>query len=314
MPTRIWECTNAEYHAATDIIGASMLGTILESPATYYGRFVGKDDFGNPMLPYKASKTQDLGSAVHCLVLEPHLYDSLFWVRSEDTAGNSKAAKEKLAEQRLRNLGKTELTIDQEALAKNIAKAVLGNRMVAELMEGSIRERAIVWDEDGREYKCKTDIFIPRPNEPSDLLLDLKTSSDPYPETWQDGGRYSPIWKWHYDLQIAAHYRLGVEAHTGRPCSCGAVVVGTEPPHDVFVYDMLAWAQLGMRRRDEAIALLSECVETGDWSHRQSQTILTAMPSTYLINVTITPNHRGYHGMHGNRKSGAGIGHRPIGV
>ena len=49
MAATIWNVSNAEYHAATDRIGSSMLQVILESPAQYYRKYIGKDADGQPL-------------------------------------------------------------------------------------------------------------------------------------------------------------------------------------------------------------------------------------------------------------------------
>ena len=270
-----WQCTNNEYHADLNKIGSTMLKTAIVSPAEYYGRYVAKT------IPNEQTPAMTLGSAVHCLVLEPEKFSSLFCCRPEGIDGRTKEGKVVLAEFRLKSLGKLELTSDQKKQADAMAAAVLRHPLVHQICDDAIRERAIVWEEDGLEFKCKPDWFIERPDLERDLHLDLKTSDDPTPENWDSSSRWSPMVKYGYDLQVAAHYPIGIEAMTGRGCDSGLVVVGASEPHDVFLYDTTPWRAQGEDRRAQAIRSIRECSESGVWERPEQEIVTILSPKVW---------------------------------
>jgi len=254
-----WECTNVQYHEDTQRIGASMLITALRSPAEYNDLYVTR------VRRLEQTPRLLLGSLVHCLVLEPELYDTIYTCRPEGIDGRTTDGKKALAAWRASSLGKVEITSDTLTKARRIASAVLESPVVQMWTTGSVRERAIVWEGDGLTFKCRPDWFIERPGDPVDLHLDLKTSDDPYPEHWLSNSNWGPIAKYRYDLQVAAHYPIGIEHLTGKPCNSGVVVVGTAEPHDVFVYDTTLLRPRGEHFRSLAIAQIKACQESGVW-------------------------------------------------
>ncbi len=261
-----WKCTNAEYHADTDRIGSSMLKTILKSPRDYYERFVAKTREDKP------SDEMILGSAVHCLVLEPDNFDNLFACRPEGIDGRTKQGKEDLAKWRLSAVGKQELTQDANVKAHAIAASVLAAPAVKPLLEGGVREQAITWQEGDLTFKLKADILHTGWSFESDLVVDIKTSSDPSPEAWLSDSGFAPIPKYRYDMQMA-HYCRGVTEFTGKRCDAGFIVVGTSHPYDVFVYGMatpgegVGWLECGALWRQRAIDTLRYCRERNTWLH-----------------------------------------------
>lgn len=274
MTARIWECDNKTYHADNTKVGSSMLKVAIRSPAEYRRRYIDV-----PPLPAETTPAMTLGSALHCLVLEPENFDSLFCCRPAGIDGRTKEGKEALAKFRLSAIGKEELTIEQHEQAKAMANAVLAESQVADMLAEAVFERAILWEDGEMICKCKTDIFIPRPELDSDLILDLKTSDDPTPETWSRGGSFAPIPKYRYDLQ-GAHYRAGVSALTGRPASFGLVVVGKDEPHDVYLYDLAEWMEIGDHYRAIAMRAIATGAITG-WRRPEQGTVIKLFPSAW---------------------------------
>ena len=271
----IWECTNAEYHADRQWVGASMLKVALGSPGKYRRMFIDDQPLVDP-----PSESLVLGSAVHCLVLEPDHFPDLFAVRP-DVDGRTKEGRPILAKFREECLSKQEITTNLHEKAKAMANAVLAEPLVQQLMEGAVVERGVVWEEDGLLMKCKPDLFIARPNQDSDLILDLKTSDDPTPENWGRGGAFAPVPKWRYDLQ-AAHYCDGMEQLTGRPCLFGAIVVGKSDPFDVYIYDMTDWMPVGEHFRRAAMdAVKRGLAVESEWRRPEQGTVLRLTPSNY---------------------------------
>lgn len=279
---KVWPCTNAQYHADTSRIGSTMLKTILDpGPSTYYGRFVGTKPDGTPLLPFEPTDDMILGSAVHCLVFEPTNFDAMFCTRPDGIDGRTKDGKEKLAAFRQASLGKTELTTGALAKARAMAASVLAEPTLQKLLNDSREtaiERAIVWTEQGIEMKCRPDWFLYFDDSNFDLHLDLKTSSDPLPTNWLSSSQFGPMAKYRYDLQVAAHYPIGIESLTGRACASGVVVVGKTEPYDVFLYNTSSWGPCGEAWRQKAINALLRCRETDVWRDEAQDHVSVMQP------------------------------------
>jgi exodeoxyribonuclease VIII len=271
---QIWNVDNNTYHADKTKIGASMLKVALASPQEYRRRFIDAE----PLVDGE-SDSLTLGSMLHCLVLEPENFSKLFAVRP-DVDGRTKEGKSIIAAFRLASLGKTEAEPNEKTKAEAMARAVLADETIASWVKSAIKERGVTWEEEGVAYKMKADLFIEQPHLPHDLILDLKTSDDPTPENWGSGSSFSPIRKYRYDLQ-AAHYAIGMEALTGRPCGFGAIVVGKSDPYDVYVYDLSAWLPAGAWQRARAIDAINHCRETNVWQRPEQSTIIKLEPSPW---------------------------------
>lgn len=98
---------------------------------------------------------------------------------------------------------------------------------------------------------------------PGDFLVDLKTTVDGEPNSFERGGR-----RLGYDVQQEFYkhvYRLA----TGRdPEGFAFVTVEKTAPHLVDVHMPTDWAELGASRVRRALDLYAECVKSGDWPGR----------------------------------------------
>ena len=261
------QMTNAEYHADPKHVGSTMLKTLLKSPADYYDLYVAKTR-SKPETPAML-----LGSLLHTLVLEPETRDDLYYVRPDGIDGRTREGKAFLAQLALVSVGKREVKADAAAKAEKMAAAVLASTCVADILAVAQRELTVFWDEPMGEWpvacKARLDLFVARPDQPRDLILDLKTSDDPTPEAFGRDGDYGPIAKFRYDLQLA-HYAAGTETATGRACDTGLIVVGSDEPHDVYLYDMTDYLEQGTVWRQGALGRLVACRVHNQW-HRPEQ-------------------------------------------
>jgi hypothetical protein len=281
MNASIWDVTNAEYHADNTKVGSTMLNDFLYSPATYYGKYVGKDKDGNPLIPHEQTRDMLLGSVTHCLILEPDQFSKLYACRPEGIDGRTTRGKDELAKWRASAIGKEEIDAGILEQATAMAKAVLTNPMVSDLTMFAIRERAIICQDptSGIWQKCKADWFIAKIDQDTDLHLDLKTSDDPTPEAWEKP--WGPMAKFGYSLQVASHYPAVIEDLTGRLCASGVVVVGKAAPHDVYVYDTTAWRLDGETKRRSALDGLAECIASGNWTRYEQCEPYKLSPPTW---------------------------------
>jgi len=274
MNAQAWDCTNAEYHADHSKIGASMLKVALRSPSEYKRRFLDDPPLSNPESP-----SLIVGDAEHVLLLQPDLFDQRYYVRPEGIDSRTTEGKKKLAELRLSSVGKRELTIEQHENIKAMANAVLYEPFLDQIIHDPSTkiEQAVVWEDSGVTCKCRPDLWVPRPDQETDLILDLKTADDPSPEMFGGTSSFSPIRKYRYDMQLA-HYVRGISEFTGRHCAAGLIVVGKSDPYDVFIYDITAWLPVGNDFRHKALSVVANGNDTG-WRRPEQGVVVALAPS-----------------------------------
>lgn len=281
MSASLWNVTNNEYHADTEKIGATMLKTVLDSPGEYNELYVAKTRHKDQ------TPDQVLGSILHVLVLQPGLLDSLYIVAPDGIDRRTKEGRQKWDEFIKQSSGKQVVTSDTMDHARAMADSVLNEPTLKLWLDAShckMVEQAITWQENGLTFKCKPDWFLSFMHEPHDLHLDLKKSNDPTPKNWMSMSSFSPMCKYRYDLQVASHYCIGVEAYTGRPCLSGVVVVGDDPPHDVYIYGTSSYRILGQSWRNRAIERLLKCQDTGEWRDPARDNVISLPePQTYMF-------------------------------
>lgn len=241
--------SNREYHADTDYVSHSMLETFRESPALYYGRFVSRE-IGKEETP-----ALSLGSLVHTLILEPTR------IEQEYTISDSAARRGKdwdAAVARAMSDGTTPITQSEMDKALPMAEAVSRNVGAMRFIghDDVAIEQSIRWERDGVKCKCRPDALIRLADRT--IVIDLKTAVDPSPEAFGKA-----VWNYGYHRQ-AAWYFDGCDAW--KDGMFLFVVVGKEPPHDVWMYELDAlYLHRGQTDNYDDVARLMECRESGVW-------------------------------------------------
>jgi hypothetical protein len=209
--------TNAEYHADKTHVGASMLKDFAESPALYHGRYVTGEIPRKPPTPALV-----LGSLTHCLLLEPEKFDDLYIVAPgcKTRQGKKWTTIAELAEAE----GKTPILPDMVTAAKAMVAKVKDHPQIRKLnlLEMDVR----------CEQPCKPDMLVADKGFAWVVDIDFKTSKDPRRIPWGVDAA-----KFRY-LAAAAFYRdvvLAQDFCEGRPYKRLWLVLGTEPPHDVYI-------------------------------------------------------------------------------
>ncbi len=246
IPPQLWNCTNDEYHADTRRIGHSMLHTFRESPNLYRALYA-----DCTMEKPGTTDAMEMGSALHCLLLEP----GEFPVRYKD--GIPCALKTEKA-----RIAKQGEMMDQ---VRAMARAAMDHPRASQLLEapGEI-ESAYTWEdaETGVPLKCRFDKWLRE----SRVLVDVKTAANPTPG-WGYGEFYRSAITYDYPLQ-AALYSECVELLTGDvPIFCW-LVVGKEDPHDVWTPAVLPNSEPmmhGQRELRSTLRRLARCYDSGVW-------------------------------------------------
>lgn len=158
------------------------LGWYLKSP--YYYRWA------KTACP-PGTRAMNLGSALHCLVLQPKLFDEgfalepdtkVFGLKADGEMAKSPRATAKYREEytRLESEDKVILTQDESALCELMATNLRGNRRCHEdLKEATHRELTLVWLRDGILCKARLDI-AGFDSEGGAYIADVKVTKDIY--------------------------------------------------------------------------------------------------------------------------------------
>ena len=242
-----------EEYQAIDAINWTTLKHMRTSPAHY------KWHLENPT-PHTAS--MELGTAVHCAILEPERFAREFVPYRKRRAGKD------WDEFEAANVTRTILRGEDFDTALAIVAAVRRHPVANHLLEVGEAEKVLVWTDDKTGLKCKG-----RADWVNGIgLVDLKTSFD--------------ITQWKFSATAArqgyhaqlAFYRRGLFA-TGIEVPTKLLAVETEPPFDVLVYSLSEdelWA--GECLVDMLLAKVKACQESNVWPGRSAEEVPLQLP------------------------------------
>lgn len=235
------------YHA-WDACSSSRLGRLARSPAHLRAYLDGQVD------DETAAKTS--GRLLHTAVLEPERFRTTV-VRGPEGDGRTKAVRD--ARVALEAAGKTVVAPAEYNRIIAMRDRLLAHATVQQLLERAFSptELSIVWDADGLLCKARLDLPIPSLG----TILDIKTARDARPSEFAKA-----VFNFGYARQ-AAHYLNGTAVHWPATFDLFVyVVVESEPPHEVAVYELDADAlELARREVDMLRARYRACIETGEW-------------------------------------------------
>lgn len=205
--------------------------------------------------PLKPTPALTFGTAAHCAVLTPELYQEQYWAAIID--GRTKEGKE--AKQSAIALGKTLLTPDQADAISGIVEAINANPFAKRLLTGE-HESSRFWTDDvtGEACKCRTDCETDIDG--THYIVDLKTCADASTEQFmRDALRFG------YHVQ-AAMYTEGVKAATGKDSVFVFVAVEKEPPYGINILQAdPAFILHGTDEYRYLLGLYHECKERDFW-------------------------------------------------
>ena len=245
----------SEYHAAP-LLSSSGLARINRSPA----------HFG---VPVKSASFQ-LGSLVHCMVLEPDAVSTRY-ARAPKVDRRTKAGKEEWAAFVADNEGREHVTADDWDKADRMFNAVVDHsEAMAIIDEGTGTELTATWEEQGVMCKARLDLVTPWGG------VDLKTCKDASYSGFQ---RSVVNYLYH---QQGAHYMKGLAVH-GRPCDFWKwICIENSEPYCVVVYtadDELL--RMGEALRQKNLNQYIACDWSGQWTGYQGGVI--SAPGWYHV-------------------------------
>jgi len=268
----------AEYLSKKDHISASDIKTFIQSPAKYYfEKYVQTDK------PTKAHFS--FGSAMHEMILEPHLFDSNYMVVPK-VDGRTTEGKEAMKQFKEKAQGKVIISEEESQMIGEIAKNALKNHTLTDLMKDSHQEVSCYTTDPatGLKLRMRPDIM------PQSIkaIGDLKSCVDSSPKKFK-----SDCYSFGYSLS-AAYYGdfLGRENYIFVAC-------GKTAPYEVALYvlndDMV---QYGREQYRMGLDLIKFCQDNNYWpSHNEFEllkysydlgsldTFLDELPNMELITI-----------------------------
>jgi len=194
----------------------------------------------------------DLGTAVHCAVLEPDTFDDRYIVRPKGIDLRKKAGKEWKASI---DPDKPLLSYDQGWAVEHIRRAVAEHPIAAEILEGTRREETVTWTIDGVACKGRVDAIAP------DRLVDLKTTSKGLARFERDTASML------YHCQLA-WYADGCDDANLLPVDAPVYIIAAETvePYDVGVYCLPPEVlEVGRATYERLLGYWCECTRADRW-------------------------------------------------
>ena len=200
--------------------------------------------------PEPPSPAMALGSAVHCLTLEPDKFNERFFV-ADKIDKRSKAGKEAAA-------GKTALDTEQAAEAREMCLSLGSHPRIAEILalSGNICEQAFTVEWDGVKCRARPDLLIST----GSLILEIKTARAASPEGFAGAvsdGCYDIQQAYYTDILLACGHRVDAYLYG---------VVESSPPYCTAVYSLAPDSVAdGRVAYLSALSTLRACLATGRW-------------------------------------------------
>ena len=254
------------YHSIPALSNSS-LSVLKRSPAEFYARFVADP----PTMTSEETDAMRLGSAVHMLALEPERFDKRYTILQGPINPTTKKPYGRDTNKFKDWFLSLDIEPDRDVLLEDefseslsIARAFQGHPEILRIMAADaekIYERGfelsyLVEGQEPIRLKCKPDCVIPSEG----LIIDLKTTSDPHPDSWKWSAE-----DFGYHRQ-AAIYLEAMRSLYGRQFQFLFGVVRSKPPYEVGVYEL---DQGSLNRGwEEVTGLIDEYQQrkaTGDW-------------------------------------------------
>ena len=244
----VHEITNHGYHSSSGI-SRSMLMEFKRSPYHYWYKYI-----SGLATKEEPTPAMDLGSAVHTLVLEENIFDTEFFVCTQQTKPRKGTPPyEKMLSEAD---GRVILTSDMYKQAVLMAHAVKQNEHAKQLLDGCQIEQSIYFTDKATGLQLKS-----RPDALSgSIVIDLKTTADASEDKFK-----SSAWNYGYYLQAAIAHRA-MES-IGQPMEQFVFIcVEKEVPFSVAIYTLDDEAlDFGLQQLDSLMRGIKKCVDSNEW-------------------------------------------------
>ncbi len=274
---------DANVYHADDAMGSTAVKTMLDSPKLYRYR---------ADKPFVASRTMDVGSLIHAILLEPETVGSAFvelddgqamawhtgdfqaWYRGAFEFTGCQGMKIKEAADGFRAHYEAQdrtivRALDMET-ARNAVAAIRADPLASILLTGDTEVSAFWTDDAGVRMKARCDalpsvgeVDLPRgPTRLADIIVDLKTTGR---KAHSSEYTRHAIKRMGYHIQLGHYRRVLREAGQAREYAV-MVVVEQTPPHHVGVFYLDdETLELGEALSRKAARDWATCTEAGEW-------------------------------------------------
>ena len=264
MTAQILQIPPGEYHD-TEAASNSGLTTLLDCPAKFKAGLDGQAD--------EQTEAMLIGSAFHCLALEPDQFGSRYHIM--ENSGNSSAAKKEKAD--ALEAGKEILTRAQYEKVSVLIPGLRSHKTISLFLDHPLarKEISIFWEEelDGVVIPCKARPDLVVTSRQGALILDLKSinSANPatLPKTIYDRGYHRQAW-WYMRALVKAELN---------PSGFYLGMVEKTPPYlpALVQIDNNAIEQ-GGRECLRAMGIYVDCVRSGSWPGYSEKVITIDLP------------------------------------
>ncbi len=261
IENKLIDMPNEQYHSIRDYISASQIKDLLKNPYEFF----------HPT-PQEPKKAFDIGSAIHCLILEPQEFESEFAVAPKVNR-RTKAGKEEWENFVSENAGKIILDSDEYDNLIELQKAVLGHKEVVNLLKNGVSEMSYFKTlPNGIKVKVRPDRYRADIN----TIIDVKSCNDASPDAFK-----RDIANFKYYIQ-AAHYidTLGADNFV-------FLAVEKKPPYMVGLYT------LTKEDLDRGRELIKKAFEISKQGHKYKKPIYKAKNGD-VIQTLVLPNYIHY--------------------
>lgn len=267
METGIHPQMNDKEYFAVDAASNSTIGKIKKSPAHCKAYIEADDKEPTPALI--------VGRLIHCLALDPSIFNSAFIVKPEGINRRTNKGKEEWADF-IELAGKRDIvTNEQIDEAKEVVKSIHAHPAARAILDSpGMAEVACFWtdEETGLPCKSKYDYLTD-----SGYIIDLKTTIDASLAEFSRS-----IAKYGYHRQNAM-YADGYEAAFNKPPKGFVfIAVEKEPPYAVGVYVLDEEGQSkGFTEYRELLLSFAECKRSDNWPAYSEQVEEINLPAWY---------------------------------
>jgi len=261
----IYDMKDEQYFSSPGISN-SALSQFARSPAHY------KESLKTP---WETTPAKEKGKALHCLILEPEVFDENYFTLPADAPARpskavynaknpSEASMDKMelwATFDAQANGRTIFTADQTAAYKETAKHIRNHAELKNLLANGLAEKAVFGKDPvtGLLCRCKVD-YLAEINGRI-IIVDLKTSADARPNAFQRSA-----YNYGYFRQAAFYLDVcrwaGIEVQEPFIIAC----FEPDPPHGLKLFECSGETILrGRGSYRPLLNRMAECMEKDEW-------------------------------------------------
>lgn len=246
--------SNSEYHSDREYLSSSDLKLLLKDPSEFYEKKYG------PKKEEQEKSQYVEGSAVHSLILEPHLFKEEFAIYP----GFAKRGKDYEAF-KLTNTKPYILSSMQEQRCKMYLAAYKNCKAATELIKDGLAEHTICETINEVPIKVRTDYI----NVEKGYIVDVKTTG--YPSDLDSFKQ--TIMQWSYELSAALYLKV-VEKFYGKKFDFYFIVI-SKKDSDCNVFKLSSDTRFkGDIMISKALVQFKQCKSTGLWTKTEKSNIV----------------------------------------